>query len=562
MFGFRTIIASLAGIVLVVGVAVTASLTSRPDKNETAGVVPAVVAADRIAPNARNNPMVPVVQEEASRRSELHGRMAEEAMQASGQNMATAYIAPPVVTEIRSSTDGDDLTRAIFEDRIEPEPEPEPVVAEVEPEPEPEPEPVVAEVEPEPEPAPVADHWNYYGEYGNRLRIDLQVPQREVTTIRVKEEHSNLLLDALDFIFMGLVGTAHAGGLAEPVMEPPVRPSVFQDYRIGTTDLFGSPHPNERSAARPELVGINELGQAYGTQAYHDRRVGQAQQGRTVLARAGDMVYARLLYGFNSDDVRGLPVYAIVTDILDSGAYGPLHNARIEGGVGFTRENASISFNRIILTDGREIPMSGIAVSADAARTGVAAKIDKHRLQNFGSLFLAGLFEGAGRIMEYRLTDGSGDTIILNTGSGEVSVPRDRNDLTDGELLAGALGPVGRNISREIERNGQRPPTISAPGGHIFGLVFVDTLVYDPETMRGQSAYNPRTGQSTDVGIDALVGRPDPQGSVAGAVGQPPAMPEQRPNDGWTIDSWGQTGAAGSGNAGGVPSAIRAGVGQ
>jgi outer membrane biosynthesis protein TonB len=161
MSSFKVIIGSLVGVVAVLAIAIGVSLASRQSP-ASVQQVDAKVMADRSAPSSRNNPMVPVVQDEASRRSTLHNRLSEEMATASATGTGT-YVAPPVITEVRNSTGDDALTRAIFEDRAEVKPEPEP-----KPEPKPEPE-VKSEPEPEPvkvaEPEPVPNHWNYYGQY-------------------------------------------------------------------------------------------------------------------------------------------------------------------------------------------------------------------------------------------------------------------------------------------------------------------------------------------------------------------------------------------------------------
>lgn len=530
---FRVTVASLAGIVLVVAVAVGTSLATGSRAPVADQASAASSAPDHSAPAATNNPMEPVLATEASRRSELHSRFAEEqaaaAQAAQRDATAGAYVAPPVVTEVRTSTGDDALTRAIFEDQ----PKPAEPVAEKKPDPKPTPKPIpVKEEVKTPEKPKLPDYMRYYDQYQDRLRIQMQSNTPNHRVIQVHEQQSNLLLDALNVVFSAFVGTAYAGGLEEPLFDPtvaaPIRANVYGDgYVLGTDDLYASPSNTQRSAARPALVGIDELGRGYGTQEHRDAQMAQQQSGRIILARAGDLVYARLMYGFNSDDVRGLPIYAILTDILDTGEEGPLHNARVEGRIAYSNDNASISFNRIILDDGRDLAMAGIGISADAARTGVAAKVNKHRLWNFGALFLGGLMEGVSDVVTAQLENQGGNTIIITGDNSSGTTGTDT--LTDGEVLAGALGPVGRNLAGQIQSSA-RPPTMKAPAGYIFGIVLLNTLVFDPAAMEGQPAYNPRVGAMTTV-ADAP--------NIPGVTGA--AQTANQAADGWTVEAWDST---------------------
>lgn len=537
----KAILAIIFGVILMLFVTIGAAFVGRGTAtvDELAQLPPEVVA-DRTAPSQRNNPMVPVTQTEASRRTTLHREIevsrATEAAQASG---SSSYIAPPVVTEVRSSQAKDDLTRALFSQNdeftvtppaktVQPKPEPEPVAP-------PRPAPKVAEpartpptktVAAQPEPDRLAPYRDQYRarflerepDPGNRYDFGVQQI--------APEKQSSLLGDILDAVSSALVGTAYAGGYVAPIIEePPILVPYYDGARlnIGLEDLYGPPLPHERSAARPELVGVGPFG-SYATQEYHSQRLASQSGGRQVLARAGDLVWARLIYGFNSDDIRGLPIYATISDMLASGDYGPMHGARIEGTIAYTDANATATFSRIILADGREIPVEGIGVADDAARTGFAARVDRHTLQRYGALFISGLLEGVGSIAEARYGEGNVPDVIIVGEGGSVNIDTRSDELTDKELLYGALGPVGRNLGQAAAQGFNRPPTISAPAGHIFGIVFVQTVVYDPATMTGVPAFNPRTGGTNDVAFMQSGGNP---AAPATGLQAPQQMPQQ-----------------------------------
>ncbi len=222
-----------------------------------------------------------------------------------------------------------------------------------------EPPPATAQAEVAP---PPPNYWNYYDAYRDRLRLNLNraATNRDHHTGRAGEDVLSRRCAEPHSVRIHFSG--YAGGMEEPVVEPPLRPSVYtvQPQRLWTRDLYASPNWQERSAARPALVGIDDMGQAYGTQVYYRDGVMQDRAGqRTVLARAGDLVYASLIYGFNSDDTRGMPIYAVVTDVLDSGPTVRSTTPASRATLPTRRRMPPSVFTRILLADGRDIPMAG-----------------------------------------------------------------------------------------------------------------------------------------------------------------------------------------------------------
>jgi hypothetical protein len=454
-----------------------------------------------------------------------------------------------VVTEIRAATGEDDLALEIFGDVFPATPEPARADDKLAPEPEPEPEPAAAAVpEPEaraaPEPEPVArrldpaayrdrlgtDSTRHRSRFGVRvLGEGLQGPTEEAPTGAADIDHSTLGTDAqgasLDdlqdpAVTHGLASPDEgwfepfevAGGLDETMFEPPVRPQYAPPQ--GTTG-YAAPLPEERSAARPALVGTDLHGNPYTTGDQPNPALA-ARAGTLILARSGDLLPAVLLYGFNSDDVRGLPIYGVIQDHLPSGRRGPLHGARIQGQVAYSSNNAAVIFDTLLLANGREFPIDAIAVSLVDGQTGVAAEVDRHRLARYGSLFLSGIIQGVGEVGLARLREDDDDQpiIVINEGDGSVVVERDRNEIDEGELLAGALAPVGRNLSAATAQGFDRPPTISAPAGYPFAVVFTSTLISDPAEAR--TAFNPRTGQ---IEVVTVVTEQEPPAAPVGAAG-------------------------------------------
>jgi hypothetical protein len=540
----RTILAGIAGVFIAIIGVIVFLLVGNEDRNAIAAETPSPeVIAERQAPATRANPMTPVTEDEAARRAELHERIAGPAAR-----MDEAVMAPPVVTEVRAATEDDPLAREIFGTFFA---TPEPVLAEPAPElPQRDPEP-----EPEPEPEPVQEaeappvRVLNPADFRDRFRTDTTRPASRFGVRDLEpgiegpldfDSGSLIAPDALRL----LIGDMQTGyltafgrspdddwfapfqvadgygntGLTDPIVRPQYDFPLGYALPAGDVTGYGAPRPDERSAARPALTGVDIYGQPYTTGDQPNPYLA-AQSGPIVLARSGDILMARLLYGFNSDDVRGLPIYAVISDYLPNGTVGPLDGARIQGQVAYSSHNAAIIFDTLVLANGREFPFSAIAVSADNGRPGVADRVNRHTLARYGSLFLAGIIQGVGEVAQVRLGNDGNDqpVIIINEGDGTVNVDGRSDEPSDGEILAGALAPVGRNLSTAAARGFNRPPTISAPAGMPFALVFTATLISDPAEAR--TAFNPRTGQIEVFGaVQAQPGPPVPIGATGPAA--------------------------------------------
>jgi type IV secretory pathway VirB10-like protein len=513
----RVIIAGIAGVFASIIAVIAFMVMGGDTSDDLAEQTPdPEVIAERQAPASRSEPMTPVTETEGGRRSELHQRIA-----LSEAEVRAGVMAPSVVTDVREASPDDEMAKEIFGNIFPETPEPtapEPLPQE-EPEPEPEPEPVVEEEEeveqPEQEPAEIRIDPSMFRD---RFRTDTARPSSSFGVRNLDpglDRESRLGEDALRQLIgddaMHLAGFRDedkgwfepyqvAGGLGDPVFSDPVvtpryDTPVRPTYNFRAQSGYSAPLPEERSAARPPMTNVDNYGNAYTTSDQPNPYV-SARSGPIVLARNGDIVVARLRYGFNSDDVRGLPVYAVISDYLPNGTEGPLNNARIQGQVAYSQRNAGIIFETLVLPNGREFDVSAIAVSLGSdGRTGIANRVNKHTLARYGSLFLSGIIQGIGEVAQIRLGDDGNDqpVVIINEGDGSVNLDSRRDEPSDGEIAAGALAPVGRQLSSAARSGFNRPPTISAPAGMPFGLVFVETVVSDPAQAR--TAFNPRTGQ-------------------------------------------------------------------
>lgn len=485
----------IAGVVGIVGAVVITGASLVVNKESAAAEYTTAdlpdIRVSGYAPSANIDPMTPVEEDEADRRATLHGENADLARAAAANDLeiTTAFVAAPVVENIFSlGAPGDDLGSKLFGNLFTPEPveeEIEIVLQVPEPEPELELVPVVeAKVEPEPVRNPQRDLLMR----GGNLMEQLRVAPMEYTpnpTIRTLEDHSLFLDDNLLGLGLYLANrTARASvfddsrayqvadstgtiNLTDPVvMPPPVR----------TTDAYNGLPLEEHSPARPVHV-VSEPGNSYSVNGLPGLPPEPGRSTSGTLIEFGEMRFASLTYGFNSDNPRGLPIIATMSDILPNGRSGPFDNAVLRGAVQYSENNASIVFDTARLASGEQVQIEAIAVAGREGTTGVADRVNRHVVARYGSLFLAGLIKGVGEVGQIRLAGeaATNPTIIVDGTNNTVNIPAS-DELSNGEVLAGALKPVGDNLSDAAARGFNRPHTISAPAGMPFAIVFVSTV--------------------------------------------------------------------------------------
>ena len=237
---------------------------------------------------------------------------------------------------------------------------------------------------------------------------------------------------------------------------------------------LGSPTMAQQYSGQQGPLGVDT-----GSRIYDTARNGDAATGSNIIIREGDMSYATLLYGYNSDDAQQAPIFATLHDYGDRGGPSYLDGTRLQGVLKLSRESAVIEFTKAIHPDGRSFPISAIAVSPDLDRVGVAGNVDRHVIERYSSLFLGGLLQGVGQAGQLLLDDGgnSGTTIIIGDNS---NVQSSSGDLSDGEKVAiASLLPIGNNLASVAEQGFNRPPTVTAPGGFRVGIGFLEPITWE-----------------------------------------------------------------------------------
>lgn len=191
------------------------------------------------------------------------------------------------------------------------------------------------------------------------------------------------------------------------------------------------------------------------------------QQQPTILAaRAGDLFFATLKIGFNSDDPKGLPVYATIIDGQNDRP-APLNGAVLSGKVLFTEKQAAVTFDEMTIKDGRTAKISAMAVTLTDGRTGIAENVNNHNFQRYSQLVAGSLLQGLGTAARDVINNRGTATY----GDGFVTVNNDNKFKWD-EVGIAALEPVGTNLNSTFAKNFNKPATISSAAGSEIGIVF------------------------------------------------------------------------------------------
>ena len=490
----RVIMAFSAAIILSICAVVGMRWVGGMGPDQYRGGDSAVELASR-APDVFVDPMEDVGSSEAGRRSSLHAAAAAEVMEASARmGDAPGFVAAPVIEEtFEGGGDNDPFKEEMFRAETDPEPAPVVEVAAVEQEPAVEP-----ELEPaaEPEPAPVRIVANpraldlvrqgyRQGRAGNGMVMDgieesldgIETPGGTTTILRYEtpdlDQQSSLDLDAL----IGPRGAREMRATLSRIEAPD--DGWFASYEV----------------AQLEMDAVNSVSDFIdqrfngpdNTAAFPLRRTADGLQ----VAKPGDFFFATLDFGFNSDDPGGLPIFGTITDQRGDGTIGPLDGARIQGSVQYSETQAAIQFNRVITERGEIFAASAIAVDGAAARTGVAGRLDRHRVERFGALFLAGLIQGFSRVGTAIVRgETQAQTVVVvppDDASGDSTLqiePEVDVDLASSEAIASAFEPVGDALAADAATGFNRPPTISARPGMGFAIVFTEPLVIPFQELR------------------------------------------------------------------------------
>lgn len=190
----------------------------------------------------------------------------------------------------------------------------------------------------------------------------------------------------------------------------------------------------------------------------------QSVANKKPLVDAGEMFYATLRFGANSDD--GTRV-----------AFATIHQGKLKGttviGKAENRgESYEFTFDKLSIPGYGVLAANAIAIDESTYRTALADDVDHHTLQRYGSVFLASALTGLGRAAQIV----TGTTTV--TGVGNTSVASTTVDpVSARQQTKIALGEVGTTIGEELKRqNSALKPTVVVNTNKGIGVVFISPV--------------------------------------------------------------------------------------
>jgi Bacterial conjugation TrbI-like protein len=190
----------------------------------------------------------------------------------------------------------------------------------------------------------------------------------------------------------------------------------------------------------------------------------RSQASIAPLFKAGDILYATLINGVNTDD--GFNVMATIY----GGAYD---QATLLGTVQMQNKNISIQFNMLSPKDRnlKSLPIQAMAIREEDARQGVAEGVNNHTFARYSYLFAASMLKAFGKAAQ-----GASRTTV---GLGGAMVTEQEKVTDTREIAKQGLGEVGTTLSGEVKRHFNQPPTYTIPAGQGIGVVFTQDIMAD-----------------------------------------------------------------------------------
>lgn len=220
------------------------------------------------------------------------------------------------------------------------------------------------------------------------------------------------------------------------------------------------------------VAGANPQASGMAVAAGQQAAVSTSPYDMVLAAKPGDIFYATLKIGFNSDDPQGLPIFATIHDARPDGTLGPLDGAVVMGSVNYTEQQAAVTFTQMILTDGRQAETKSMAVKLDTLRAGIAQNVNNHTFAKYGAMTVASLLQGAGEAGQMLIQN---DRSYYANNSGLYSTGN--SNMNWGQVGLAAAQPLGNNLSSALSQSFNRPATKSSKPGMEIGVVFLQSVM-------------------------------------------------------------------------------------
>lgn len=183
----------------------------------------------------------------------------------------------------------------------------------------------------------------------------------------------------------------------------------------------------------------------------------RAEMGELGKLPAGTILYGMVEVGANSDQA-GTPVMAQVIS-------GPYTGMKFIGEFVRQEEQLVVKFSRSV-QKGQTYPVNAFAIDPKTSRPGVRTDVDTHFWSKWGFRIASRFIEGLGNVISE-----SGQT-IYETQGGSVLTTNEQLKWKDKMLAAG--GTVGKDISDHLDKDFDRPPTVTLDMGQEIGILLLE----------------------------------------------------------------------------------------
>lgn len=150
---------------------------------------------------------------------------------------------------------------------------------------------------------------------------------------------------------------------------------------------------------------------------------------------------------------------------------GKFSGSTIYGMVQQSGRNIGVQFNTIAQPNSRKplMPIMAYATTLGTQKTAVSKDVNNHYVQNYGIKGLTAILRGYGEAYE-----NSGENVII-TDNGTVITTTDSKPSSD-KIRGEVLGELGKDLTADIGKLGNRAPTYKIPMGTVVNVVLSNDL--------------------------------------------------------------------------------------
>ncbi|MDA8663417.1 hypothetical protein N9L66_00455 [Porticoccaceae bacterium] len=188
----------------------------------------------------------------------------------------------------------------------------------------------------------------------------------------------------------------------------------------------------------------------------------EPRQGKRVATGLYTQVYAVNIHALNSD-ISGSTVLEVISE-------GPLKGARLNASyerVEWT-DMIRLRASSMTLKSGEVVQVNAIILDAQTSLAAISGEVDNHYLFRYGWWGVGSTLSSLGKGVEaYSSTTTLSSSGIITSGS----------DLNATEKAVVAAGSIGSDIGEVMQKNLNRPPTITLEPYQELGVFFIDDVL-------------------------------------------------------------------------------------